>query len=181
MGRAGQDVWKRETLRRPMSDEMMEKAERRVVTYWRISGIFGAAILFGIIALQGLFFVASDGRAIGIAIISVASGLGVLRILWILLTTHLRYRRLAFEIGDHHLRIVHGVLVHREKTIPIGRLQHLDVDRGPFERLFGLASLAVFTAGGRAATFRIPGLSPERAESIRASLLARTEREPGEP
>jgi membrane protein YdbS with pleckstrin-like domain len=149
----------------------MEKAEPRVVTYWRISGIFGALLIFGGIGLQGLLFLASDSPTIGVVILAVAGGLGVLRVLWILLTTHLRYRRLAFEISERHLRIQHGVLVHREKTIPIARLQHLDVDRGPFERLFNLASLSVFTAGGRAATFRIPGLSPQRAEAIRANVL----------
>ncbi len=151
----------------------MEKAEPKVVTYWRISGLVRVSILGLVIGLHGAAFLLSDTPAIGIGILATAGGLVLLRALWLLLTSRLRYRRLAFEVGERHLRIQHGVLVHHEKTIPIARLQHLDVDRGPFERLFGLASLAVYTAGGRTATFRIPGLSPERAEAIRADILAR--------
>jgi len=155
------------------AEETPEKAERAVVAYWRISGVFGTVLVCGAIGIQGLVFLASDSPEIGLAVLGVAGGLGALRIGWILLTTHLRYRRLAFSIDAAYLRITHGVLVHREKTIPIARLQHVDVDRGPFERLFGLASLSVFTAGGRAATFRIVGLTPERAEAMRARVLER--------
>ncbi|RLB57102.1 MAG: hypothetical protein DRJ42_01355 [Deltaproteobacteria bacterium] len=157
-----------ETVPRPA----MEKPEPAVVAYWRISGIVSALILFGMIAFQGLFFLWADNPEVGLGIVGVAGVLGALRITWVLVTTRLRYRRLEFTIDAVNLRVRHGVLVHREKTIPITRLQHLDVDRGPLERLFGLASLSVFTSGGRAATFRIPGLTPTRAEEMRGQVLA---------
>jgi hypothetical protein len=153
--------------------ETMEKAEPSVVSYWRISGIFTGLVIFGGVALQGLLVALSDSPKIGFGIFGGAMGLGALQVGWTLLTTRLRYRRLAFSVAGGHLRVRHGVLVHREKTIPIARLTHLDVDRGPFERLFGLSSLSIFTAGGRAATFRLPGLRPERAEEIRKEVLAR--------
>jgi len=53
----------------------------------------------------------------------------------------------------------------------VSRLQHVDIDQGPLERLFGLASLTVFTAGGRGATFRVNGLTPSRAEAMRDQIL----------
>lgn len=151
---------------------VMEKPEPAVVAYWRVAGTVGALLFFGIIALQGLFFLMSDSPQTGMAVAAVAGTLGVLRIGWVLVTTRLRYRNLAFSVGATNLSIRHGILVHREKTIPIARLQHLDVDRGPLERLFGLASLSVFTSGGRAATYRIAGLSPARAEAMRTQVLA---------
>lgn len=154
------------------SGPAMEKSEPAVVAYWRLSGVVSALVLFGMIASQGMFFLWSDSPTVGLAIMGVAGVLGALRITWIMVTTRLRYRRLGFTVDAANLMIRHGVLVHREKTIPIARLQHLDVDRGPLERLFGLASLSIFTSGGRAATFRIPGLTPSRAEEMRGQVLA---------
>ena len=39
--------------------------------------------------------------------------------------------------------------------------------------LFGITSLAVFTAGGMGATVQLPGLTPARAEALRQHILAR--------
>jgi membrane protein YdbS with pleckstrin-like domain len=67
-------------------------------------------------------------------------------------------------------------------VVPFVRVQHVDSQRGPIERLAGLSSVVVYTAGSRGADVTIPGLRPERAEAIQAELrrLA-TESEPGDP
>lgn len=94
---------------------------------------------------------------------------------WAVLTPALRYRRFRFSLQGSRLWIRSGVLFHREKSIPLTRIQHVDVSRGPLERMFGLASVTVFTAGGRSATAQIPGLEPERADALRLELLGATE------
>jgi hypothetical protein len=52
------------------------------------------------------------------------------------------------------------------------RIQHVDIDIGPVDRAFGLASLSLFTAGTVSAVGRIPGLPPDAAETLRETLLA---------
>ena len=64
-----------------------------------------------------------------------------------------------------------GAWWQREIWIPLARLQHLDVVRGPLERLFGLATLVVFTAGNEGSAFRVPGLRAGDAQALRDRIL----------
>ena len=50
-------------------------------------------------------------------------------------------------------------------------MQHIDLMRGPIERVFGLATLVVFTAGNEGSSFRVPGLAVGRAQELRDRIL----------
>jgi len=52
------------------------------------------------------------------------------------------------------------------------RVQHIDVKRGPMDKLFGTASLVVHTAGTHNSIVTLPGLSPTRAADIRDDIRA---------
>ena len=54
-----------------------------------------------------------------------------------------------------------------DTVVPLVRVQHLDVIRGPLDKMFGVASLVVHTAGTHNSIVAVPGLSPERAAAIR--------------
>jgi hypothetical protein len=56
--------------------------------------------------------------------------------------------------------------------IPLSRVQHVDLERGPIERHFGLASLEIHTAGTQNATHKISGLAAETANQVREELIA---------
>lgn len=64
-----------------------------------------------------------------------------------------------------------GAWWHEEIWLPVSRLQHLDVVRGPLERRYGLATLALFTAGFHHHSVSLQGLDPERAVALRDALL----------
>ena len=55
--------------------------------------------------------------------------------------------------------------------MPVRRMQHVDLSRGPIERLFGLATLVVFTAGNEGSAFRVPGLPVELAKELRERIV----------
>ena len=55
---------------------------------------------------------------------------------------------------------------------PLNRLQHVDLQRGPLERMYGLASLVLYTAGTSSASISIPGLAAAEAERLRDHLVA---------
>ena len=148
----------------------MESLQPAVVSYWRLSGAISAIVVFVVFAVYGLpmLFV---WRPLGIGVLVTGAVVALARLAWSLASSRLRYRSLAYAVHDGLVRLRYGVLVRTEKVIPIERMQHIDIDHGPVERWFGLMSLSVFTAGGRRATFRLPGLSPARAEELRAQLL----------
>jgi membrane protein YdbS with pleckstrin-like domain len=81
-----------------------------------------------------------------------------------------RYRNWFFAVHNDHLEINHGVVRKISMIVPYVRVQHIDTNRGPLERILGLASLRVYTAGSQGADMRIPGLSRERAEEMQEDL-----------
>ena len=80
------------------------------------------------------------------------------------------YRRLGYAIDNRLLRTVRGWLFHADTIVPFVRVQHIDVTRGPVDKLFGTASLVVHTAGTHNSVVIVPGLSPERAAEIREAI-----------
>lgn len=83
-----------------------------------------------------------------------------------------RYRRWGYAFGGDRLRVVHGFLFHHDTVVPLGRIQHIDVDQGPLMRRWGLAELTVHTAGSHGASVSLPGLRLAEAEAMREAIRA---------
>ena len=81
-----------------------------------------------------------------------------------------RYQVWQFELQDDSLYLERGVITFVETAVPYVRVQHVDTRFGPVERLFGLSSVVVYTAGSRNADVRIPGLRPARARALQDRL-----------
>ena len=77
------------------------------------------------------------------------------------------YRRLRYGLTERLLQVVRGWLFHTDTIVPFVRVQHLDVTRGPLDKLFGTATLVVHTAGTHNSIVTVPGLGPDRAAEIR--------------
>lgn len=82
------------------------------------------------------------------------------------------YRRLGYALDERLIRIVRGWLFHVDTVVPFVRVQHIDVTRGPFDKLFGTASLVIHTAGTHNSVVTLPGLAPQRASAIRDLIRA---------
>jgi membrane protein YdbS with pleckstrin-like domain len=147
-----------------------ERLDPRVVPYWLLSGSFGVLVLGAIGGAALLAFRASLGEAARPVLILAATLFGLM-LLWQLIAPPLAYRRWRFRIDEDLLVARYGIVFHEEKAIPVSRLQHVDLTRGPIERLFGLATLVVHTAGTEAASFRLPGLAAARAAGLRDLIL----------
>ena len=82
------------------------------------------------------------------------------------------YDRLRYRLTGSLLQVMRGWLFHTDTVVPLVRVQHLDVVRGPLDKMFGTASLVVHTAGTLNSTVLLPGLSPERAAELRDTIRA---------
>jgi membrane protein YdbS with pleckstrin-like domain len=80
------------------------------------------------------------------------------------------WARLAYALEPAMLRVARGWLWHVDTLVPLVRVQHLDIARGPFDKMFGTATLVVHTAGTHNSTVSLPGLSPERAAELSAII-----------
>ena len=81
------------------------------------------------------------------------------------------YRAWRYRIDDKVLETKSGIIFHRTRLLPLSRLQHVDLERGPLERLYGLSSLILHTAGTHSANIAIPGLDAEEAVRLRNRLI----------
>jgi membrane protein YdbS with pleckstrin-like domain len=78
-----------------------------------------------------------------------------------------KFRRLSYRLTDRMLQSVHGWMFRIDTMVPFVRVQHLDVTRGPLDKVFGTASLVVHTAGTHNSVVCVHGLAPDRAAEIR--------------
>ena len=92
---------------------------------------------------------------------------GLLALAIVTLVPRRIYRRLGYLLNPKTLRVVRGWLFHTDTIVPLVRVQHLDVARGPLDKLFGTASLVVHTAGTHNSVVTLPGLDPVGAEAMR--------------
>jgi membrane protein YdbS with pleckstrin-like domain len=87
----------------------------------------------------------------------------------------LRHRRIGWKLDAEGFATRRGGLWRTETLVPVSRVQHLDLERGPLERKLGLATLVVHTAGTRMAAVKLPLLALDDAEALRAHLARQVE------
>lgn len=78
-----------------------------------------------------------------------------------------RYRAWGYDRREDELIVKHGLMIRQLTVVPFGRVQHIDIAQGPLQRLLGLATLVLNTAGTRGAAVKLPGLKPSDAEAMR--------------
>ena len=133
-------------------------------------GLWGLLVGSGVAAtswtLQARLSSLDGGAAIAIpALLALACAL---------LGAALGYRRWKFSrwmLDDTGLHVQRGRYWRKEILVPRSRVQHLDIERGPIERHFRLATLIVHTAGTRHHALRQSGFLDADAVSLRDALV----------
>jgi membrane protein YdbS with pleckstrin-like domain len=82
-----------------------------------------------------------------------------------------RVRAWGYAERAEDLLVRRGVMFRRMSVIPYGRMQYVEVTAGPFERVFGLATVQMHTAAA-ASDARIPGLPAVEAARLRDQLTS---------
>lgn len=146
-----------------------ERLERRVVVYWYLTDCLRAVVIATVLIVAATTWQAHDRAQTWAP--TTAWIVGALLVAVALVAPPLAYARWAFAVDDRVLRMRYGILFVEERLVPVPRMQHVDLTRGPIERLFGLSTLVVFTAGNEGSAFRVPGLLAERARALRDRIL----------
>lgn len=80
---------------------------------------------------------------------------------------------LAYAIREHDIVFRKGWLIRQVHVVPINRIQHCVIKKGPLERRYHLATLQLFTAATSFADIKIGGLTDEQAERLKEWVLAK--------
>jgi len=121
------------------------------------------AVLVGVIT--GLWWIAAILWAIAIVIVAVR-GLLIGR----------SYRAWGYALREDDLYITHGVFLRTLTAVPYGRMQAVEVNSGPLERAFKIATVQLITASP-SSNAQIVGLPPEEASQLRDQLTSLGERQ----
>lgn len=140
----------------------MERLDPRIRLVWA-GGALVTALVVGGVATGIVLFLTDRSLWMGAAVGVVALVLGVVHAL-------LRYRIWRFEVQEDALYLERGVLTRVRTVVPYVRIQHVDTQRGPLDRVVGIGSVVVYTAGSRGADVAIPGLDPDRATELQHRL-----------
>ncbi len=140
----------------------------KVLVFWRLSWVIGTAVLLAaamVGALVGGTHPAWVVGGVAVLIVGIVGGT---------LLPAARYRRWRYWMTDDTIELRHGLVFRAESSIPYFRVQHIDVRQGPLQRAAGIVDLVISTASA-ATDATLPGVEPERADSIRQAVLDRAE------
>lgn len=120
----------------------------------------------------GIFFLIAAGVLTFIMITTEAKAWMLFTPWLVLLVLILLVEIKGFSIKGYALRekditYKSGLIFFHMTSIPFNRIQHCEVTQGPLARLFDLASVKVYTAGGSSSDLSISGLTKERAQKLR--------------
>ncbi|MDD9152063.1 PH domain-containing protein [Plantibacter flavus] len=82
-----------------------------------------------------------------------------------------RIRSIGYQLRADDLLFRRGIMWQRFVAVPYGRMQLVDINRGPLSRAFGLADLKFVTASASTGVV-INGLPEAEAEGLRDHLVA---------
>ncbi|HEY8445986.1 MAG TPA: PH domain-containing protein [Thermomicrobiales bacterium] len=145
-----------------------ERLDPRALRLWRLSDAIEAVVFVAIVAavLIGLAVWRDWSKVLVAALIALAAIAATATVIWGPL---LRWRNWRYEVRDQEVDLQHGVWTITRVRVPMARIQHVDIRRGPLERRYGLATVVLFTAAGAHA---IPGLALEVADQLRDRIAA---------
>ena len=150
----------------------------RVRTLWMLEWLLAAAVLALATAVVGLLLWLGDEDGAALAVALGGGALTAPVVALALVQPRLAYRRFRYETTDLGLYVARGRLWRRWQVVPHARVQTVDTKSGPFERAFGLVSVAVTTASANGGTL-VPGLDRAVADALVTELARRAGIEEG--
>lgn len=86
----------------------------------------------------------------------------------------LSYKHLYYELGDAEFNLYSGILNKKRVHVPYQRIQSVDQHSSLLQRVFGVCSVSIDTAGGSAnKAVMVPYMQKAQAEQLRTELFAR--------
>ncbi|HEX6042540.1 PH domain-containing protein [Longimicrobium sp.] len=144
------------------SEAETEQLDPGVELLWQINAALGWAVWIGVATATLMVFERPVSWALTVSFVA---------LMHIMHVPPRRCRHFTFRVGATDVRVVHGWLWRTESVVLHSRIQHVDTRQGPIERMMGLATVVVYTAGTVGAAVPIPGLSAARAEALRDDLV----------
>lgn len=84
-----------------------------------------------------------------------------------------RYFTFKFAIHNGSLLVKQGLITKKDRTIPLARIQNINLKRDLIHRIVGLVDLEIETAGGGKAEATLSAVTEDQAHELKQKLLGR--------
>ncbi len=121
-------------------DEKYQPVAKAARKLWTIHACISALFILGITI--GIYFIAYKH-------IWIFGFVALEAIITIIIMPAIEYRQWRYFIGEDRIEIIHGIFFTKRTLIPINRIQHLKIEQGILQKRFNLATVEIFTAGGK--------------------------------
>lgn len=147
-------------------DGREQQLDPRVRILWVVNGVvwplaLGALGAVLCVALRGPGWLTALSLGAGVAVAAAGA-----------LTAGAQWRRWRWRATADALELRHGLVIVHESVVPYRRIQQIDVERGPIERMLGLSTLVLRTAAATTDA-KLPGIPASQAAGLREALVAR--------
>lgn len=153
------------------------RVDPRALRWWSLRAALGVltVAVAELVALAGLDL-AGLGRPMSTVLLvaTLVAGAG-----YVAVVPRWRYRVHRWEVDEQAVYTQAGWLWLAWRVAPISRIQTIDTERSPLQRLFRLATVTVTTASSAGAV-RIEGLDADVAAALARRLTEVTQHEPGD-
>lgn len=82
-------------------------------------------------------------------------------------------KRNGYALRERDIIFQRGFIYKKTTVVPFNRVQHVSIGRDLLDKLFGISTLQVFTAGGSGSDIRIPGLHPKVTNNLKEEISKR--------
>lgn len=122
-------------------------------------------LAFAIAYLAFMIITKQDTQEVGFELL--AAGLGIA----LIIPAIMRYMSYGYSVMDGKLLVKSGIFHKNLRTIPLDRIQNINLKRRWLHRILGLVELEIETAAGAQAEASINALSEEQAHVLKAQLM----------
>lgn len=103
-----------------------------------------------------------------------AIGLGIMALAILLGFAITRFITLRFRLAGGELQVREGIFFRSSRTVPVNRIQNIDLVQNLFHRILGVAEVRIETASGKEPEAVLQVLKLAEIERLRASVFAQT-------
>lgn len=142
--------------------------------YWNVIVInlmIFTLILLGAVVITFISVYSSNETDLGAGFYIAILVAALVIILFSFWMNRISFQKRGFVIREKDLLYRSGILSTTTTIVPFNRIQHIAVNEGMFSRMYDLASLEIYTAGGSTSDLRISGIEKENAHNIKEFLM----------
>ncbi len=115
------------------------------------------------------FILLTEEKPSQTVIVAAATGIFLL-IIYLSTVTWLGFPKKGYLVREKDISFQRGLITYKVTSVPLNRIQHVEVSQGVLAKMLGLSSVNIYTAGGSSSDLSIPGLAKNEARKLKAFL-----------